>query len=699
MSSRLGHISPKTKILFAAILLILTPSAILSYLGLQSIDQKADNLRANYRASIRLMRDKLEGEIVRLEENVHNSLINSPLQARDVQTLKAWLLKLESENPVVKHPFLLTAERGMLSTMLSIGWKQSQHAAVARLGKTDSFQQAEDAEFIRKDIAGAISLYRSALEEIAAPSDRAFILSRLGRCYFKLERYEEGLRAYSDILALPSADIRIGRAPASVVALLQLVDGYEALGNLQKRWETLIKLYDQLVNAPWDLEDGSYLYYLKVIGNAVSEEPSPLVASVEVLKEKENTIFEQAARLHHLQHELVPYILSDLEHSSSLELQLRHASLQSGETKIQFGYFKLPLSFQREGFVALGYEIENNSMRQSIVPEVLQSVDLGPQLAVGIISERDSILFIQETLTASRYLVAEDFGGGLAGWKVALFDRAGKSLDERIAGEKRLYVFLLVGIILVMGLGILVTVRAAVHEMEVARIKADFVANVSHELKTPLALIRMFGETLETGIVSSEEKRKEFYGIIRKESERLTHLINNVLDFSQMDAGSKLYNFEEADVVEVVRSTLEAYKFHIRDLGFQVESRISSEPIITRMDKDAISQALLNLLSNATNYAADRKYICLEVRKNARTARISVTDHGVGIPKKELNKIFDKFYRASTAKTKETRGAGLGLSLVKHIVEAHKGRLEVESVVGQGSTFTIRIPLEPSEGS
>jgi len=204
----------------------------------------------------------------------------------------------------------------------------------------------------------------------------------------------------------------------------------------------------------------------------------------------------------------------------------------------------------------------------------------------------------------------------------------------------------------------------------------------------------MFGETLDSGIVTDEKKRREFYSIIRKESERLTHLINNVLDFSRMDAGVKEYNFEEADLVEVVRNSLEAYKFHIRDLGFEIESEMSGDLVMPEIDKDAISQALLNLLSNAVKYSEERKYILVEVRKDSTSALISVTDHGVGISKEELKKIFDKFYRVTTTKAKETRGSGLGLTLAKHIIEAHGGTIEVESEVGKGSRFTIRIPLQ-----
>ncbi|GAH70574.1 unnamed protein product, partial [marine sediment metagenome] len=265
----------------------------------------------------------------------------------------------------------------------------------------------------------------------------------------------------------------------------------------------------------------------------------------------------------------------------------------------------------------------------------------GRDVFVGVLGEKDSLLYLQHNRPMSNYLVAENFSQLFVTWKVALFDRDGKSIEQLVGRERQLYLAFFVGIIAVMLIGVIVTVRAVIHESEVSRMKSEFVSNVSHELKTPLALIRMFGETLDTGIVTDEKKRREFYSIIRKESERLTHLINNVLDFSRMDTGVKEYNFEEADLVEVVRSSLEAYKFHIRDLGFEIESELPGELVMDEIDKDAISQVFLNLLSNAEKYSEDRKYIRVEVRKDSTSALISVTDHGVGISKEELKKIFD----------------------------------------------------------
>lgn len=704
MFRSLGHISPKMKILFAAILLILLPSAFLSYFGLQSVNQKAENLRTGYHTTISLVRDKMEREISRLEENLRIGLINSTAQSIASKGIRVWLRELGSAHPALQHLFLVNREGGLVSAELSLEWKKPSSLWREFAATNVDIQKAEEAEFLQKNYTEAISFYRKALEGASSVEDRAVILSRIGRCYFKLGKYYEGIDQYKKILSLGKANRFIGTVPAAIIALTQIADGYEALGAVDRRLATLIQLYQTILEHPWDLRGGEYEYYLKSVGTALqtvsasSGDGTSFRIREQDLRHRAEQRSKEITFLHLVQQDIVPHIQSDPKRDFSNELQPKHAALQDGPSTRQVGYLVLPLPFQQAGFLALGYEIERTFALENVLPEVVRSVNLGPDLAVGIVDEQDRVLYLQDQLPISTYLVAENFKESFQTWKTALFDRTGKSIEDHIAKEKQLYLFLFIGIIFVMIVGIFITARAAIHELEISRMKSDFVANVSHELKTPLALIRMFGETLETGIVSDEDKRKEFYSIIRKESERLTHLINNVLDFSKMDAGNKEYSLERADLVEVVQSTLEAYKFHIHDLGFEVESSMPEEPLLAPIDRDAISQALLNLLSNATKYSEERKRICVTVAKNARFVTISVEDQGVGIPKHELKKIFDKFYRASTQKTKETRGAGLGLTLVKHIVEAHGGTIEVESELGKGSKFTMTIPLgEPSE--
>lgn len=246
--------------------------------------------------------------------------------------------------------------------------------------------------------------------------------------------------------------------------------------------------------------------------------------------------------------------------------------------------------------------------------------------------------------------------------------------------------------------GIFLTYRNVSKEMALARLKSDFVSNVSHELRTPLALIRLYAETLELGRLTSPNKHQEYYCIIRKESERLTALINNILDFSRIEAGRKEYDFRETDLPELVRNTLESYRYQIEQHGFTLEEKIGDVPPL-RVDREAMARSLVNLVNNALKYSQDRKYIGVNLYRENGSVKLEVIDHGIGIPPSEQNKIFEKFYRVGDPLVHNTKGSGLGLSLVQHIARAHGGDVAVDSAPGAGSKFTITLPLNSAESS
>jgi signal transduction histidine kinase len=250
---------------------------------------------------------------------------------------------------------------------------------------------------------------------------------------------------------------------------------------------------------------------------------------------------------------------------------------------------------------------------------------------------------------------------------------------------------------LLMGGGMLLAYRNVARELALAKLKSDFVSNVSHELRTPLALIRLYAETLELGRISNPEKRQEYYEIIRKESERLTSLINNILDFSRIESGKKEYSFRETDVADLVRGTLESYRFEIEQNGFQFEQKIDSNLPQVWVDREAIARSLLNLVNNAVKYSATDKYLGVNLYRHNGGVNLEVVDHGIGIPEKEQPKIFEKFYRVCDPLVHNTKGSGLGLSLVRHIVQAHGGEVAVESEPGQGSKFIITLPVQTPE--
>ncbi|MFN7930172.1 MAG: HAMP domain-containing sensor histidine kinase [Blastocatellia bacterium] len=248
--------------------------------------------------------------------------------------------------------------------------------------------------------------------------------------------------------------------------------------------------------------------------------------------------------------------------------------------------------------------------------------------------------------------------------------------------------------------GLWLALRTAAHEMKLSQMKSDFVSNVSHELRTPLSSIRVFGELLRQGRVTTAEMVQEFGTYIETESGRLTQLINKILDFSRIESGHKAYDFVVTDLREVVAETFRAEALRLKPEGFELRLALPPTPLPpVRIDTEAIAQAFVNLLDNAAKYSGNARNIEVQLAQQAKYATLAITDHGIGIASAEHEKIFEKFYRVGSSLVHDVKGSGLGLSIVRHVMEAHHGRITVTSKPGQGSVFTMWLPLEAEAAS
>jgi len=318
-------------------------------------------------------------------------------------------------------------------------------------------------------------------------------------------------------------------------------------------------------------------------------------------------------------------------------------------------------------------------------------------LAVSVSDEKQNQIYANAS-GVKNYQVKMAFAPVFPNWDLAATYR-GSSIQSVAQASFEKSLLLTAVVLCLLLVGIILTLRAASREMSLAAAKSSFVSNVSHELKTPLALIRLYAETLELDRVKDEQQGKDFLRTINGETRRLTQLINNILDFSKIEAGRKEYRFVSSDVAEIVETVLRTYEYQLRDAGFEVSTRIDQGLPMVAIDAEAISQAVVNLLNNATKYSEDAKKIEVAVAARDSHIAIEVADHGIGILRSEQQKIFEKFYRVSTTLVHNTKGSGLGLALVKHVVEAHGGRVLVDSELGRGSRFTILIPIPKTESA
>jgi signal transduction histidine kinase len=295
------------------------------------------------------------------------------------------------------------------------------------------------------------------------------------------------------------------------------------------------------------------------------------------------------------------------------------------------------------------------------------------------------------------------FDRDMAPWLPGATLRVGQS-QSFLAGERgrhrMLRVAMIVGLLIVVLTGIVVIARAVSREVEVARLKSNFLSSVSHELRTPLTTIRIMAEMLSMGAVASDEKRADYHRNIVSEADRLTRLINNVLDFARIEDGRKKFEFGFGDIADALYEVERITGDYARKEGFTLKTVVDEALPPICFDRDAMIQALINLVSNAVKYSRDEKYIELGAAAHEDNITIWVEDHGPGIEASEIPHLFERFYRGGDHMTREAGGTGLGLSIVQHIVSAHGGRVRVDSKVGRGSRFEIILPLDgPAEGT
>jgi signal transduction histidine kinase len=234
-------------------------------------------------------------------------------------------------------------------------------------------------------------------------------------------------------------------------------------------------------------------------------------------------------------------------------------------------------------------------------------------------------------------------------------------------------------------------------DLRLAEMRSQFVSSVSHELKTPLAAIRMFTETLRLDEEVDRGTRNEYLDTILHESERLSRLVDNVLDFGKIERGKKTYRFQPVRLQDVVEQAARAAQYPFEQAGFSLKVSADTDLPPVGADSDALQQAILNLLTNAMKYSGDSRQVGLSLARQNGHAHIRVEDHGVGIAPEEQKRIFDRFYRVPSTENSHIPGTGLGLTIVDHIAKAHGGAVEVMSRPGEGSSFTISLPVgDPS---
>lgn len=314
-----------------------------------------------------------------------------------------------------------------------------------------------------------------------------------------------------------------------------------------------------------------------------------------------------------------------------------------------------------------------------------------------------AFLIAPEEAEPANVIVRRSLAPYLSGWSLAVSVRDPEALraDQRVRRALR---FGIVSVSVAMiALGFMVSLRFIGRELDVARMKTDFAASVSHELRSPITQIRLKGESLLLGLADTEEERQEAYAAILRESERLSRLVDNVLDFAAIERGAKSYTLRPGDLATSVHRALISMESSLEFKEMRLDMVLPDGLPAVHHDADAVAQCVINLVSNAAKYSPEGESIHVEARvargtlngKEQPLIEVAVRDNGIGIAPHDLRSIFEPFYRSNDSLARRRKGTGIGLTITRYIMDAHGGDILVESKPGKGSTFTLRFPLEP----
>lgn len=691
------------RIIFIFLLAIFIPSLVAAYLSLSTFPKRREAVKKLLESNLWISGESalksIEGTLLDHEQKA----LKSENFVRFIQSEKPGKANLSS--PVLSEDsvgqlFLLDTDFKIIfpetgsDNISGIQWvEEIQNSRFAQ-----TFKNAEFSEFSQKNYSQAAELYKNCALYTSSEQFRAVAYEGLGRCLLSSEKYNEAEKVYNELSkSFGQLQNRAGH-PYGIIAAFQLFEIARITNNEKNSLGILLRIYNQIREGTWLINQPVYDFYTSeiesIVNNRNINNKFPEIQKSYVEVQKQPSSYGQILLFKDfLARSVIPEIKQRLSLSrSENEATRERFSGNAEDDHFMVSYTILP-DFKSERTFYGGYQWDLNLLKDQIITRNLNGISNESGLSFKIVDDEDLNVMPGSEDLNSRESLALAFRTFPLPWKLLVSHSGIEALEKSAKREILFYGILLAVIVALMLLGAVLIARDISRESETTRLKTEFVNNISHELKTPLTLIRLYGETLQRKGNLTNNEKKESYEIITKESERLSHLINNVLDFSRIEMGRKEFDLKKGYLQDIIRDTLESYRYHLEKKGFAIHSEIARDLPEMNFDGESIASVLVNLLSNAMKFSQTEKEVTVRLFRDNGNAVLQVADKGIGISRKEIPKIFERFYQAQNKTVTEAKGSGLGLTLVKHIVEAHKGTVEVESEVGKGSRFVVRFPL------
>ena len=547
-------------------------------------------------------------------------------------------------------------------------------------------------EFRENNYRKALRYYQDVLPGITGEQSRGEILNAIARIQKKLELDDEAIETYDLIWNdCPEALIQ-NKIPLGAVALMEksllCLGKKDSLSALK----TVHLLLTQLQEPAWEMGYSYFTGFLSKAdeivtrcGNSHHEEIKNYVERINILRDSiESSLKHTVYLLAFLQGD---EIRTENTYREQEDSKPRNKILVNGKSYL-FSLF--PANDHGQwGLIMDQDDILHNALYYTILNSTIKS-----GFCWKVTDVNGELLLMSEYIPEDAPPVYTVFPKELPSWSLTLYPQNSGLLASLFRPRASIFLYIFIAIVIILAFGLFFTLQTVNNELNLSKMKSQFMSTVSHEFKSPLTSIRQMAEMLVQGRVPTRERQHKYQTTILQQSERLSHLIDNILDFSKMEEGRKLFHFEKNDITPVIRNIVESFQNHTAEQGFSIDLSITEPVPDVIFDREAMEQVMHNLLDNACKYSGDSRKIEVHLLSKGDRIIISVRDFGVGIKKEDHDKIFSRFYRAGEELTQTVKGSGIGLTIVKQLVEAHKGKIDVESEVGRGSKFIVTIPLE-----
>jgi signal transduction histidine kinase len=643
--------------------MVVVSGVILTFLSINNIS----NLRMLTEKRIQETQLQIAGQISAQFQEKINSLAEE--FSKTVLFNSAGLDSLAHSTPQIK-PFLISKENNFLYPFF-IESGQPISKPVTKISA--DFMNGEADEFQKENFQNAMAHYLLALSKSRTPGDSAKVINALGRVAVKMKQTEKAYSWYKSVLVNFSDELSSSGIPYSYLAISQLIKLQlpEKQNEIVALAENFIK---QLAENEIPLTPGT---------QTIVDDLSGWFSSVQLQESQQKKISTW-----------VKNINSKLGFISGYGNEIREITAPGRKTELPAILGKYPvfamnvnenpelLVISAESETIAGFVVNLNGLWSDVtnqLPEV-NDFEYSVNLVSGSFPVKPDELAVRAEL--SPYFPLHRI----------VIKPANEELVEKFV-RKRSWIYGIALALLLggMSLGIVLILRDIKRDKKMADMQSEFVSHVTHELKTPLTSINMFAETIFLDRAKSEETRKKYANIIMKESEVLKRKIDNILEYSVRKNETAKYRIKETNLTVLVMEVMDEMKYWLDINQFEVQTEIETD-IFANVDPDAIKQALANIIGNAIKYSPVDKNLVVRLKKNAEKIEFEVEDTGMGIPNDQLNLVFEKFYRIRSQENDSTTGTGLGLSVTRDIVQAHGGKILVESEINKGSKFTIHLP-------